>query len=108
MKFEFSGNVYLKTPDLAKASHFYASVLGLSLKGESPTSVELHGHEGLHLLLERGGQGGGAFLEFFVDDLTKARDLLVAQGCTILAWKGPGGACEVLDPFGLRFNVWEK
>ena len=49
----------------------------------------------------------GPVLEFFVDNLEEARDLLLARGCQIIAWKGKGQDCYIRDPFGVIYNLWE-
>lgn len=47
-------------------------------------------------------------MELFVDDLEKAKEHLLSNGCTILKWEGKGKDCYIEDPYGLRFNIWEK
>jgi predicted enzyme related to lactoylglutathione lyase len=46
-------------------------------------------------------------MELFVDDLEAAKQVLLANGCKVLRWKGKSQDCYIEDPFGVRFNIWE-
>ena len=50
----------------------------------------------------------GPVMELFVEDLEKAREILVANGCKVLRWRGKGQDCYIQDPFGVIFNIWEQ
>jgi len=49
----------------------------------------------------------GPVLELFVDNLEKARDVLLANGCKVVVWKGKRQDCYIQDPFGVIYNLWE-
>ena len=52
----------------------------------------------------------GIILELFVDNLEKAKQCLIDNGCEIIKWKGKGKGkdCFIIDPFGIVFNIWEQ
>jgi hypothetical protein len=50
----------------------------------------------------------GPVLELFVDNLELAGQILVANGCKVLRWRGKGQDCYIEDPFGVIYNIWEE
>lgn len=62
----------------------------------------------LNLFVIEDSEIRGPVMELFVDDLEKARDTLVANGCQVLRWRGKGQDCYIEDPFGVIFNIWEE
>ena len=93
MAFRMSPNVAVRTEGFSEAVDFYTKVLGFENRSEDAELADLDARP---------------VLELFVDDLEKAREVLTANGCEILRWRGKGQDCYVKDPFGVIFNIWEE
>ena len=107
MSYEMSPNIAIYVPDIDAARVFYVDTLGFE---EVPTKerwLELRSGPN-HLFLMESGSESGAVHELFVDDLEKAKQELLSQGCEIIRWEGKGKDCYIKDPFGVLFNIWEK
>jgi catechol 2,3-dioxygenase-like lactoylglutathione lyase family enzyme len=103
-----SPNVAVRTQkQLDEAVSFYSNVLGFQNRSTDP---ELGDHDAspINLFVLEDDELRGPVMELFVDDLEEAREYLVANGCKILRWRGKGQDCYIEDPFGVRFNIWEK
>lgn len=107
MKFRMSPNVAVRTDTLPDAVDFYTNVLGFENRSDDPELADLDASP-MNLFVIEDDEFRGPVMELFVDDLEKAREVLVAHGCTILRWRGKGQDCYVEDPFGVIFNLWEE
>jgi predicted enzyme related to lactoylglutathione lyase len=106
MKFRMSPNVSVRTDQLDNALHFYNQVLGFGIRTQDDTHADLEANP-INLFLDDDQEIRGPVMELFVDDLEAAKQVLLANGCKVLRWKGKGQDCYVEDPFGVRFNIWE-
>jgi len=102
-----SPNVAVRTRRFSEAVAFYTDVLGFENRSDNPDLADLDASP-LNLFVIEDPEIHGPVMELFVDDLEKARDTLVANGCKVLRWRGKGQDCYVEDPFGVIFNVWEE
>lgn len=105
VRFKFSRCLCLQTPDVGQAVDFYRSVLGLPLVERQISTAELKAGEN-RLFIDQ-GEATGPIMEFLVNELDEARDVLLASGCTVIRWEGKGGCCYIKDPFGFIFNLYE-
>lgn len=106
MTFKMSPNIAVRTRSLPEAVEFYTKVLGFKNRSTDPDLADLDADPINHFILED-DEIQGSVMELFVDDLEEARELLVAQGCKVLRWRGKGQDCYIQDPFGVIFNIWE-
>ena len=102
-----SNNVAVRTKHFSNAVDFYSTVLGFANRSEDP-SLGDHDADPLNLFVIEDDEVSGPVMELFVDDLEKARDELLANGCEVIRWRGKGQDCYIKDPFGVFFNLWEK
>jgi catechol 2,3-dioxygenase-like lactoylglutathione lyase family enzyme len=107
MTFRMSPNVAVRTQGFTEAVDFYTKVLGFTKRSEDAELADLDAKP-LNLFVIPDDEFRGPVMELFVDDLEKAREVLVANGCEILRWRGKGQDCYVKDPFGVIFNIWEE
>jgi catechol 2,3-dioxygenase-like lactoylglutathione lyase family enzyme len=107
MKFKMSPNVAVRTQNFAEAVDFYTKVLGFADRSSDPELADLEA-DPLNIFVIADDEVSGPVMELFVDDLEKARDVLVANGCQVLRWRGKGQDCYIQDPFGVIFNIWEE
>ena len=107
MKFRMSPNVSIRTNQFAEAVRFYSQVIGFDIRTESDATADLDASP-LSLFIDDDRELQGPVMELFVDDLEQAKQVLVAQGCRVLRWKGKGQDCYVQDPVGVRVNIWEE
>ena len=107
MAFRMSPNVAVRTERLSEAVDFYTKVLGFENRSEDAELADLDARP-LNLFVIQDEEFRGPVMELFVDDLEKAREVLEANGCEILRWRGRGQDCYVKDPFGVIFNIWEE
>ncbi len=103
-----SPNIAVRTKDqLSDATAFYTNVLGFTNRSSDPNLADLDA-DPINLFVIEDDEVRGPVMELFVDDLEGAREILIANGCKVLRWRGKGQDCYIEDPFGLRFNVWEQ
>jgi predicted enzyme related to lactoylglutathione lyase len=108
MKFKMSSNVAVRTQgQFAQAVDFYTNVLGFQNRSDDPELGDLDASP-INLLVLEDDEFRGPVMELFVDDLEEARKVLEANSCKVLRWRGKGQDCYIEDPFGVRFNIWEK
>ena len=107
MIFKMSPNVAVRTERFSEAVEFYSKVLGFENRSDDPQLADLDA-DPLRLFVIEDQEIRGPVMELFVDDLEKARQILVANGCQVLRWRGKGQDCYVKDPFGVIFNIWEE
>jgi catechol 2,3-dioxygenase-like lactoylglutathione lyase family enzyme len=108
MKFKMSPNMAVRTQgQFSEAVDFYTKVLGFQNRSNDPELGDLDA-DPINLFVLEDDEFRGPVMELFVDDLDKAREVLEANGCKVLRWRGKGQDCYIEDPFGVRFNIWEK
>lgn len=107
MVFKMSPNVAVRTEHLSEAVEFYSKILGFENRSDDLQLADLDA-DPLRLFVIEDQEFRGPVMELFVDDLEKARQTLVANGCQVLRWRGKGQDCYVQDPFGVIFNIWEE
>jgi catechol 2,3-dioxygenase-like lactoylglutathione lyase family enzyme len=107
MMFRMSPNVAVRTERLSEAVEFYSQVLGFENRSVDPDLADLDANP-LRLFVIEDQEFRGPVMELFVDNLEKARETLVANGCQVIRWRGKGQDCYVKDPFGVIFNIWEQ
>ncbi len=107
MKFRMSPNIAVRTQNqFSEAVNFYTNVLGFQNRSDDPELGNLDA-DPINLLVLEDDEFRGPVMELFVDDLEKAREILEANGCKVLRWRGKGQDCYIQDPFGVIFNIWE-
>jgi len=102
-----SPNIAVRTARFADAVDFYTNVLGFEDRSSDPELADLDASP-LRLFVIEDPELRGPVLELLVDDLEQARERLVANGCTVLRWRGKGQDCYIEDPFGVIYNLWEE
>lgn len=105
MPFTFSRCLCLQAPDADKVLRFYRDIMGLPMVNANDAPPELRA--GQNQLFFDNGEPRGPIMEFNVPDLEKAKEELIAAGCTVVRWEGKGRCCYMQDPFGFWFNLWE-
>jgi catechol 2,3-dioxygenase-like lactoylglutathione lyase family enzyme len=102
-KFQSTRDVIIRTDNLAAATKFYKSVLGLPITLQSKTMM---GFEtgAFQLFVEKGKEHGPVF-EFLVPDVQAAKRRLVAAGCIVLEEDPTVPRCYIRDPYGIVFNI---
>jgi predicted enzyme related to lactoylglutathione lyase len=107
MKFKMSPNVSIRTDQFPDAVRFYNQVIGFEIRSQGENTADLDASP-LTFFIDDDDQLRGPVMELFVDDLEAAREVLVANGCEVLRWRGKGQDCYVQDPYGVVFNIWEE
>ena len=106
MKFEMSPNIAVPVKDPAKAIAFYTKVLGFKNHSADPAFGDIEAPP-KRIYVQQDEELTGVVMELFVDDLEAAKNVLLANGCTLVRWEGLGKDCYIRDPFGLTFNLWQ-
>ncbi len=106
MNFKMSPNVAVRTQHVSEAIEFYSNTLGFTIRSSNDGEADLDA-DPINLFIIDDPEISGPVLELFVDDLERARDNLVDNGCRVLRWRGKGQDCYIQDPFGIVFNLWE-
>ncbi|HEY6846841.1 MAG TPA: VOC family protein [Terracidiphilus sp.] len=99
----FATDILIQAPDPAKAAAFYVEQLAFEITADTPQMVSLHGKH-INLFIERGPLLGPV-LEVTVDDVRKARERLVANGCEVLKDEPEFPRTYIKDPYGLIYNI---
>lgn len=107
MKFELSANIAIQCINADKAREFYSECFGFRPKVEKPDFAELY-EEPITIFIQKDAIVSGVVMELFVENLEEAKQYLLNKGCTIIRWEGKGKDCYIEDPFGVRFNIWER
>ena len=107
MKFRMSPNIAVRTQNqFSEALEFYTKVLGFKNRSDNPDLGDLDANP-IKLFVLEDNEFRGPVMELFVDNLDEAREILEANGCKVLRWRGKGQDCYIQDPFGVIFNIWE-
>jgi catechol 2,3-dioxygenase-like lactoylglutathione lyase family enzyme len=101
-----SRDVLIQSEAFSQATHFYETALGLKVTHRSDNLVGLETGS-FRLYIEKGPAYGPVF-EFYVADLTLAKEKLVAAGCRIESEDPSIPRCYVRDPYGLIFNLAQR
>ena len=104
MKFEFSPNIAFQVKDYDKAIPFYRDVLGMEVV--SSGKGETHLRCGPMNFYAESADGGATFLEFKVENVSEATEILEQNGCRMTQEYSPKSRMFA-DPFGMRFHIWE-
>jgi catechol 2,3-dioxygenase-like lactoylglutathione lyase family enzyme len=108
VKFRMSPNIAVRTQkQFAEAVDFYSRVLGFQNRSTDPALADLDANP-IRLFIDEDDEFRGPVMELFVDDLEQAREILEANGCKVLRWRGKGQDCYIQDPFGVVFNIWQE
>jgi hypothetical protein len=99
----FATDILIQAPDPAKAAACYVEQLAFEITADTPQMVSLHGKH-INLFIERGPLLGPV-LEVTVDDVRKARERLVANGCEVLKDEPEFPRTYIKDPYGLIYNI---
>lgn len=100
-----TGDVIFRVPDLRAVKEYYAGRLGLPVVLESDAMVGFDSGD-LTLYFERGEPNGPVF-EFTVDDVRRAKDELMQDGCELVEENPAVPRVYLRDRFGLVFNITE-
>jgi predicted enzyme related to lactoylglutathione lyase len=107
MRFRMSANVAVRTKVMPQAVDFYTKIFGFENRSENPEVADLDANP-LTLYIIEDQEISGPVMELFVDDLEKAKEILVENGCRVVRWRGKGQDSYIEDPFGVIFNLWEE
>jgi predicted enzyme related to lactoylglutathione lyase len=99
----FGTDILIQAPDPVKAAAFYVEQLEFEITADAPQMVSLHGKH-INLFIER-GPVLGPVLEVTVDDVRKARERLVANGCEVVKDEPEYPRTYIKDPYGLIYNL---
>src|SRR5215469_16491436 len=99
----FGADILIQAPEPKKAAVFYVNHLGFEITDDNPKMIGLHGKH-INLFVEP-GPPLGPVLEVTVDNVEKAKALLVKQGCEIVKDEPDFPRCYVKDPYGLIYNI---
>ncbi len=105
--FRRTGNIALQVDDLEAAIRFYRDTLQLPVEKEGKEDILFKTESGL-FYITRNPEWQGIVEEYEVEDVGTARRFLENAGCRVLRWQGKGGDCYMEDPFGMKFNLWER
>jgi len=96
----------VRTDRYQKALDFYSKVLGFINRSDDPDLGDFDAAP-LNMFVIQDSELEGLIHELFVEDLEKAREELVNNGCEVIRWHGKGQDCYIRDPFGVIYNLWE-
>lgn len=94
MKFKMSPNIAVRTKKFPEAVEFYTTVFGFEDRSTDPELADLDA-DPINLFVLEDDEISSPVMELFVDDLDKAREILVANGCKVLRWRGKGQDCYI-------------
>ena len=87
-------------------TRFYSKVLGFKNRSQDPNLGD-HDADPRNLFVIEDHEFSGVVLELFVENLERAREELINNGCDVIRWRGKGQDCYIRDPFGVIYNLWE-
>jgi catechol 2,3-dioxygenase-like lactoylglutathione lyase family enzyme len=98
-----SRDVIIRTPDLDKATRFYAEALQLPVIDRS-ASMNCVDAGAFRLYIEQGPAHGPVF-DFLVPNLEIMKQALVKAGCRVVEDNPAVPRCYIADPYGVVFNL---
>jgi catechol 2,3-dioxygenase-like lactoylglutathione lyase family enzyme len=102
--FRSNNCVAIHLTDISAAENFYTNVMKFKLLSRTEKSLEYDtGHFLLYVKADL--NPGPPIPSFTVKDIQKAKEALVANGCTIL--REDGHSLYFQDPFGVLYDVVE-
>ncbi len=101
----FSPHIAVSVRDYDNALEFYSKVLGLSLTKRQDHESEFDAG-GVTLHIENNAAEQHTWLEFRVEDVEVLKSKLELAGC-ILQRTHLQKSYLVVDPYGMRFHIWE-
>ena len=99
----FGTDILIQAPDPEKAAAFYVEQLEFEITSNSPLMVSLEGKH-VNLFIERGPLMGPV-LEVTVDEVQKATERLLANGCEVVKDEPEFPRTYIKDPYGLIYNI---
>jgi catechol 2,3-dioxygenase-like lactoylglutathione lyase family enzyme len=99
----FGTDILIQADDPKKAARFYVEHLGFEITDNNPRMIGLHGPH-INLFIEP-GPALGPVLEVTVDNVERAKRMLVSNGCEVVKDEPQFPRCYVKDPFGLIYNL---
>ncbi len=101
----FSPHIAVGVRDYTNAVEFYTKVLGLTMTKHQDHESELS-VDGATIHIENNSAEQHTWLEFRVDDVDILKTRLEAAGC-VLQRTHLQKSYLVIDPYGMRFHIWE-
>ncbi len=101
----FSPHIAVAVRDYPNALDFYTKVMGMTMSKHQEHESELQVGD-LTLHIENNAAEQQTWLEFRVDDVELLKVRLEAAGCT-LQKTHLQKSYLVVDPYGMRFHIWE-
>jgi predicted enzyme related to lactoylglutathione lyase len=87
MKFKMSPNIAIRTDKYREALEFYSRVFGFQDRSVDPELGDFDASP-LNMFVIEDQELNGVVMELFVEDLEKAREELVINGCEVIRWRG--------------------
>lgn len=95
MKFKMSPNIAVRTRgQFTEAVNFYTKVLGFQNRSDDSELADLDASP-INLFVLEDDEFHGPVMELFVDNLEEAREVLEANGCKVLRWRGKRQDCYI-------------
>src|ERR1700722_19323219 len=99
----FGSDILIQSEQPETAAAFYVHQLAFEITGETPNMISLRGKH-INLFIER-GPVLGPVLEVTVEDVQKAQEKLVANGCEVVKEEPEYPRTYIKDPYGLIYNL---
>jgi len=108
MKFEYSPYIAVQVKNYDKAVDFYQRVLGMEFVEKEGNDTYLQSGP-INFCIENAPQGAHSvvFFEYKVFNVNEARKLLEREGCIVTEIYNEK-SMMFIDPYGMRFHVWEE
>ena len=100
---KFGTDILIQAQDPMTAARFYVEQLGFEITDNNPKMIGLRGRH-INLFIEPGSPLGPV-LEVTVDNVEKARERLVKNGCEVIKDEPEFPRCYIRDPQGLIYNL---
>jgi catechol 2,3-dioxygenase-like lactoylglutathione lyase family enzyme len=99
-------DVILRTNDLAGAKAHYHGKLGFATVADAERLVGFD--TGSFILYFELGEANGPVFDFEAENMDEMKQLLLAQGCSVVEENAAVPRCYLRDPFGLVFNLAQR
>jgi predicted enzyme related to lactoylglutathione lyase len=104
-EFKSGRDIIIHTSRFEEAVGFYEKVLALPVTMRSDKLVGFETGSFQLFVDGRGSLRTGPVFEFYVADIEKAKQKLLAAGCAVVAEDVSVPRCYIKDPHGLVFNL---